>query len=128
RMRAGFLPGGESVAERIERLAVAEISLAGEGAVFEKGLVYLVPLEEALALPADLRARFNPRSSTGRCDLFTRVLCDGHPRFDEAPAGYRGKLWMEISPLSFSARLKRGDRLGQLRLVRGTAALSAAEL
>ena len=127
-MRAGFLPGGASIAERIERLADAELSLEGPGAVFEKGLVYLVPLEERLELPADLRARFNPRSSTGRCDLFTRVLTDGHPRFDEAPAGYRGKLWMEVAPLSFPARLKRGDRLGQLRLQRGTAALSTDEL
>jgi len=128
RMRAGFLPGGVSVAERIERLAIAELSLEGSGAVFEKGLVYLVPLEEQLALPSDVRARFNPRSSTGRCDLFTRVLTDRHPRFDEAPVGYRGKLWMEVSPLSFPARLKRGDRLGQLRLVRGTAALTTDEL
>jgi len=128
RMRAGFLPGGESIAERIERLASAELSLEGDGAVLEKGLVYLVPLEEQLALPAELRARFNPRSSTGRCDLFTRVLCDGHPRFDEAPAGYEGRLWIEVCPLSFPVRLKRGDRLGQLRLVRGTAALSTDEL
>ena len=128
RLRAGFLPGGESVAERVERLCDQELSLDGDGALFERGLVYLVQLEEQLELPPDVRARFNPRSSTGRCDLFTRVLTDGHPRFDEAPAGYRGKLWMEVSPLSFPAKLKRGDRLGQLRLVRGVAALTTEEL
>jgi dCTP deaminase len=87
-----------------------------------------VPLEEELALPPDLRARFNPRSSTGRCDLFTRILCAGHARFDEAPPGYRGRLWMEVAPLSFPVRLARGDRLGQLRLVRGAAALDRAQL
>ena len=127
RMRAGFLPGGASIAERVEHLADAALSLDA-GARFERGAVYLVELEERLALPPELRARFNPRSSTGRCDLFTRVLCDGHPRFDEAPPGYRGRLWMEVAPLSFPTVLRRGDRLGQLRLVRGVAALSTAEL
>ncbi|MBL8857367.1 MAG: 2'-deoxycytidine 5'-triphosphate deaminase [Planctomycetes bacterium] len=128
RIRAGFLPGSGSIEERVEELAVSKLDLEGEGAVLERGLAYLVPLEEELALPADMRARFNPRSSTGRCDIFTRILCDGHPRFDEAPAGYHGRLWIEIAPLSFPVRLRRGDRLAQLRLSRGDAALSVSEL
>ncbi len=128
RIRAGFLPGRASVESRLADLAIAQQSLEGEGAVLERGLLYLVPLEEELELSADLRARFNPRSSTGRCDIFTRVLCDGHARFDETPAGYAGRLWLEIAPLSFPVRLRRGDRLSQMRLARGDAALSAAEL
>lgn len=128
RMRAGFLPGEIPLDTRIERLAIGELNLEGDGSVLEKGLVYLVPLEEELALPDDLRGRFNPRSSTGRCDLFTRILCSGHPRFDETPEGYRGKLWIEISPLSFPVRLLRGDRLGQLRLQRGNPRLTREEL
>jgi dCTP deaminase len=90
--------------------------------------VYLVPLDEELELPRDLRASFNPRSSTGRCDLFTRVLVPGHPRFDEAPAGFAGRPWIEIAPLSFPVRLRRGDRLAQLRLSEGSAALAPDEL
>lgn len=128
RVRASFLPERTSVRERLAQLSTSRLSLAGEGAVLERGLIYLVPLEEALALPSELAARFNPRSSTGRCDLFTRVLVDGHPRFDEAPRGYRGELWLEVAPLSFPVRLKRGDRLCQLRLQRGAPALGAAEL
>lgn len=128
RIRAGFLPGIAPLESRLSELAISELSLEGEGAVLERGLVYLVALEEELALPPDVRARFNPRSSTGRCDIFTRILCDGHPRFDETPAGYSGRLWIEIAPLSFPVRLKRGDRLCQLRLQRGNAALSSAEL
>ena len=128
RMRAGFLPGTVPVATRLERLALGTVRLDGEGAVLERGIVYLVPLEEELALPEGVRARFNPRSSTGRCDIFTRVLCEGHPRFDEAPEGYRGRLWLEVSPLSFPVHLRRGDRLAQLRLSRGQPALSAGEL
>ncbi|MEY4774317.1 MAG: hypothetical protein RIT40_1352 [Planctomycetota bacterium] len=127
RMRAGFLPGREPVERTICDLALAPIDLL-HGAVLERGVVYLIELEEALALPEDLRARFNPRSSTGRCDIFTRVLCDGHPRFDETPNGYHGKLWIEISPLSFPVRLQRGDRLTQLRLSRGNPAYTGAEL
>ncbi|MBK7644032.1 MAG: 2'-deoxycytidine 5'-triphosphate deaminase [Planctomycetes bacterium] len=128
RIRAGFLPAATSVESRLAELALGKLSLEGEGAVLERGCAYLVALEEELALPADLRGRFNPRSSTGRCDIFTRVLCEGHARFDEAPPGYRGRLWIEIAPLSFPVRLKRGDRLAQLRLARGNAALSAHEL
>jgi dCTP deaminase len=128
RLRAGFLPGKTSVARRIERLSLEEISLEGAGGVLRRGAVYLIPLPEELALPGSLRARFNPRSSTGRCDIFTRVLCEGHPRFDEAPPGYRGPLMLEVSSLSFDVRLRRGDRLGQLRLQRGSPALGPAEL
>lgn len=128
RIRAGFLPAAGSVEARLKELALAQTSLEGEGALLERGCAYLVPLEEELALPPELKARFNPRSSTGRCDIFTRVLCEGHTRFDEAPAGWRGRLWIEIAPLSFPVRVKRGDRLAQLRLLRGQPALSAAEL
>jgi dCTP deaminase len=96
--------------------------------VLERGLVYLAEIEEELELPSDLAVRFNPRSTTGRCDVFTRVLAEDHGRFDEAPAGYAGKLWIEISPLSFPVRIARGDRLCQMRLLRGRTSLSQAEL
>jgi dCTP deaminase len=128
RIRAGFLPGRTSIAERLAELETSRLSLEHGGAVLEKGLVYLVPLEEELALPADVAAAFNPRSSTGRCDLFTRVLVEDHPRFHSAPAGYRGKLWLEIAPLSFPVRLVRGDRLAQARFFRGDPALGPDEL
>jgi len=128
RIRAGFLPGRTPLSERLAELATSEVSLEGAGAVLERGLIYLVQLEEELALPPDVSARFNPRSTTGRCDLFTRVLVDGHARFDEAPPGWRGRPWIEIAPLSFPTRLRRGDRLCQVRLARGAAALTRAEL
>lgn len=128
RIRAGFLPGRTPLEARLEELETSRLWLGGDGAVLEKGLVYLLPLEEELDLPPNLRAAFNPRSSTGRCDLFTRVLVPGHPRFNEAPAGYRGKLWLEVSPLSFPVRLKRGDRLCQLRMAVGDATLTREEL
>jgi dCTP deaminase len=127
RIRSGFLPGPGSVEARIDELALSEIDLAA-GAVLERGVPYLAEIEEELALAGDLRGRFNPRSSTGRCDVFTRVLCSGHARFDEAPPGYAGRLWIEIAPLSFPVRVARGDRLAQLRLARGNAALSAGEV
>ncbi|MFT5049886.1 MAG: dCTP deaminase [Chlamydiales bacterium] len=128
RVRAGFLPSAAPLEERLEKLATSTLSLEGGGAVLERGLVYLVPLEEEFALPADVHGRFNPRSSTGRCDIFTRILCPGHQRFDELPKGYRGTVWLEIAPLSFPIRLRRGDRMCQVRLQRGRAALSRAEL
>jgi len=128
RLRAGFLPGKGSLKERVESLSTSTVDLTGEGAVLERGVVYLIPLQETLALVPGTQARFNPRSSTGRCDIFSRVLLPGHPRFDEAPPGYSGQPWLEVVPLSFPVRLGRGDRLCQLRLQEGQAALSASEL
>jgi dCTP deaminase len=128
RVRAGFLPERATIEERLAELSTSQVSLEGAGGVLERGSIYLVPLEEELALPADLVARFNPRSSTGRTDMFTRVLVPGCSRFDEAPPGFRGRLWIEVAPLSFPVRLKRGDRLCQVRLARGSAALTRAEL
>lgn len=127
RMRSGFLPGSGTVEARIDDLALSEVDLS-RPVVLERGIPYLAEIEEELVLDPDVRGRFNPRSSTGRCDVFTRVLCSGHPRFDEAPAGYRGRLWIEIAPLSFPVRVARGDRLAQLRLARGNAALDADEM
>lgn len=129
RVRAGFLPSRAPVEDLIRELGTSTLNLdSSEGAVLERGLVYLVRLEEEVALPEDLAVRFNPRSSAGRCDVFTRVLVPGHPRFDEAPAGYSGPLWLEISPLSFPVRLHRGDRLCQLRVHRGQPGLTTDEL
>ena len=127
RIRAGFLPGAAPIEERLAELELERLPL-GAGAVLERGSVYLVPLEEELELAPDLRATFNPRSSAGRCDLFTRVLAPGHPRFNETPRGWRGRLWIEVAPLSFPVRLARGDRLCQLRLSRGEASLTRQEL
>ena len=129
RIRAGFLPGSAGIEARLEELETSRLDLSGaDGAVLEKGGVYLVPLAEELDLPAELSASFNPRSSAGRCDLFTRVLVPGHPRFNVAPAGYRGPLWLEVAPLSFPVRLREGDRLCQIRLERGRAGLTAEQL
>ncbi len=128
RIRAGFLPSARAIEERLAELTTSTLDLGGDGAVLERGLIYLVPLDETLALPADVHGRFNPRSSAGRCDLFTRVLVPGHARFDETPRGFAGPLWLEVAPLSFPVRLKRGDRLSQLRLQRGSAGLSEDEV
>jgi dCTP deaminase len=100
----------------------------GPGAVLEKGCVYLVPLLEALALPADMAAAANAKSSTGRLDLFTRLITDRGAEFDRIAPGYEGPLWAEISPRSFSVLVRPGMRLNQIRFRRGSAALDDAAL
>ncbi|HEV7803025.1 MAG TPA: 2'-deoxycytidine 5'-triphosphate deaminase [Burkholderiales bacterium] len=127
RVRASFLPGHSTVAERITSLKLHEIALSN-GAVLETGAVYIVPLIESLALPADIAASANPKSSTGRLDVFTRVITDRARGFDRIEAGYRGPLYAEISPKTFPVLVREGSRLSQLRLRRGHAALSADEL
>jgi dCTP deaminase len=117
RLRASFLPGRSlTVRERLESLSPERVSLEGEGAVLEKGIVYIAPLSESLALPETLAGAANPKSSTGRLDIFVRLIVDRGAAFDEAPAGYHGPLWVEISPRSFSVRVREGTRLNQLRL------------
>ncbi len=116
RVRASFLPGrGATVRERLESLRPERISLAGEGAVLEKGIVYVAPLLERLKLRPSISGAANPKSSTGRLDIFTRLIVDGSEAFDEAPLAYHGELWLEISPRSFSVRVREGSRLCQVR-------------
>src|ERR1700742_3323406 len=127
RVRASFLPGQTTVADRIEHLKLHEISLS-DGAVLETGAVYIVPLLESLALPKDIAASANPKSSTGRLDVFTRVITDHARGFDRIEAGYHGPLYAEISPKTFPVLVREGTRLSQLRLRRGHAVLNAQEL
>src|SRR5215831_7281458 len=115
RVRASFLPGPHAtVAERIDELKLHEFVL-GDGAVLETGCVYIVPLIESLALPPDLAAAANPKSSTGRLDVFTRVIADCTRGFDRIGPGYHGPLYAEISPRTFPVLVREGSRLSQLR-------------
>jgi dCTP deaminase len=118
-LRCSFLPDVDStVEEKTEGLAFQKIDLR-DGAVLERDRPYLVPLIEELALPEDVRAKANPKSSTGRLDVFTRVITDRHHRFDDIRAGYRGKLYLEVVPRSFAIQVKTGLSLNQLRVARG---------
>jgi dCTP deaminase len=128
RVRASFLPGpGATVAERIDELKLHEFAL-GDGAVLETGCVYIVPVIESLALPDDIAAAANPKSSTGRLDVFTRVIADETRGFDRIAAGYHGPLYSEISPKTFPILVREGSRLSQLRFRRGEAVLGAEAL
>jgi len=126
RVRSSFLPGpGHSVAERIEALKLHEVDLT-RGAVLERGCVYLVPLEESLDLPDAVSASANPKSSTGRLDVFTRVIGDRARGFDQMPAGYKGPLYLEISPRTFPVLVRTGSRLSQMRFRSGDTRLGIA--
>ena len=115
RMRASFLPGlGVRVEDRIRQLSLHEIDLT-DGAVLETGCVYVAELLEGLALPPEVAAAANPKSSTGRIDVFTRVIADGARAFDTIAAGYEGPLFAEISPKTFPILARTGSRLSQAR-------------
>jgi dCTP deaminase len=116
RVRSSFLPGREStVRERLKSLNAEPVSLAGKGAVLEKGIVYVARLMERLELRPNLSGAANPKSSTGRIDIFTRLIVDGGEAFDDVPLDYKGELWLEVSPRSFSVRVKVGTKLNQVR-------------
>jgi dCTP deaminase len=120
RVRASFLPGpGGRVAERLDDLTLHAFDIT-DGAVLETGCVYVVPLLESLALPPAIAASANPKSSTGRLDVFTRVIADGVSAFDLVPAGYGGPLYAEICPQTFPIVVRKGSKLSQLRFRHGT--------
>jgi dCTP deaminase len=127
RVRASFLPGPDhTVLERIEALKLHELDLR-DSAVLERGCVYLVPLRESLSLPGVVSASANPKSSTGRLDVFTRVIGDRTRGFDALPLGYSGQLYLEISPRTFPVRVRTGSRLSQMRFRVGHTRLSVDE-
>ena len=127
-LRCSFLPDSHStVEEKVEDLAFERIDLR-DGATLERDRPYLVPLIERLRLPDQLRAKANPKSSTGRLDVFTRVLTDRSHRFDEIAAGYHGALYLEVVPRTFAIRVRTGLALNQVRLISGDARLSDQQL
>lgn len=121
RLRASFLPGKDrAVVDLLQDPGVHlhRIDLTEKGAVLETGCVYLVPLQESLRLPSGLAARANPKSSTGRIDVFTRLVTNRGKAFDEVPTGYSGPLYLEVSPRTFPIMVRPGDRLAQIRFKR----------
>jgi dCTP deaminase len=119
RVRASFLPGKNSTVEaKLSRLSLAEVDLTREQ-IFETGCVYIVPLMEELALADDVSAKANPKSTTGRLDIFTRLLIDGGEEFERVPRGYHGKLYAEIVSRTFPIAVQEGMRLNQLRFIHG---------
>ena len=127
RVRASFLPGPRATVEqRVKELSLHRVSLA-DGAVLETGCVYIVPLQEQLKLPKGVAAAANPKSSTGRLDIFTRVITDYAQEFDKVPEAYEGPLYAEISPRTFPILVREGSRLSQIRFRQG-ASLATDEL
>ena len=119
RVRASFLPGAERrVLDRVADVSMHEIDLT-RGAVLEKGCVYIAELQERLRLPPGVSGRANPKSSTGRVDVFVRLLTDRGGVFDDVAEGYDGPIYLEIAPQTFSVLVRAGTRLNQLRLKRG---------
>ena len=124
RVQSSFLPGAETrVEDKLARLAMHQIDLSG-GAVLERGCVYIVELQESLTLESDVSAMANPKSSTGRLDIFTRLITDRALEFEAVAAGYQGPLYAEISPRTFSVLVRSGSCLSELRLRRGPGSMS----
>ena len=129
RLRCSFLPGkNDSVEDQLGAFAVGPPIDLEEGALLERNRPYLIPLLETLNLPANVRARANPKSSTGRLDVFTRVITDRWGRFDDVRTGYKGRLYLEVVPRSFAVLVRTGLALNQLRLMKGPTRVSDDEL
>lgn len=129
RLQCSFLPGSDTVEDKLKNYREDTLDLHSTGGVvLEPGRPYLIPLKEEVHLPPHVRAKANPKSSTGRIDVFTRVITDRSSRFDEIVAGYSGRLYLEVAPLSFPIRVREDLTLNQLRLAVGSTAVRDAEL
>ncbi len=128
RVRSSFLPGPKATVEdKLREIGMHRVDLS-EGSVLERGCVYIAPLQEALRLGGGAVGIANPRSSTGRLDIFTRVIADYATEFDRVPKGYKGRLYAEVSPRTFSVVVRKGSKLCQLRLRRGSPVFGEATL
>ncbi len=128
RVRCSFLPDRRPVELKLKELIVDELDLRREGAVLETNRPYIIPLIEELQLTPEVRGKTNPKSSTGRLDVFTRVITDESFRFDEIRPGYRGRLYLEVVPLSFTVRVRHTLALNQLRLSIGPSRLTDEQI
>ena len=127
RIQSSFLPENDSVETKLGDVKLYEVDLR-DGGILEKGAIYLIHLLEELDFPKTFHGRTNPKSSTGRLDMFTRVIVDHGHRFDEIPSGYKGKIYLEVIPRSFPVRVQEGLRLNQLRIFMGNPHLSDIQL
>lgn len=118
RVQSSFISECSKVSDKINDFLMYQIDLT-RGAILEKNKIYIIPLLESLTLPESIRGTTNPKSSTGRLDIFTRIITDYNYRFNEIPIGYHGKLYLEIAPRSFTIKVRQGISLSQLRLMRG---------
>jgi len=127
RVQCSFLPGEEGLQQKLSRYKWYETHLLDEGVVLERNQTTIFPLQERLHLPANVYARANPKSTTGRLDVFTRLVTEHGTAFDEVPAGYHGRLYLEVVPRSFAIRVRAGDSLAQIRFQTGEPQLTHAE-
>jgi dCTP deaminase len=128
RVRSSFISFTKSVEDKINELLMYELNLQ-DGAILEKGCVYIIPLQEKLSLPPNIYGKTNPKSSTGRLDIFTRIITDYNYKFNVIQGGYSGNLYVEVSPMSFTIKVRENDSLNQLRLIDGdNVRLSQTEL
>ena len=127
RVQCSFLPGAEGMSAKLARFLWYEFAIPPDGMVLERNQNYLFPLCESLNLPPHVLGRGNPKSTTGRLDVFTRLVTEFGTSFDDAPAGYAGPLYLEVVPRSFAVRVRTGDALAQIRFQVGQAQLSREE-
>lgn len=127
RVQCSFLPGDEGIRKKLKRLQWYEFALTDEGIVLGQNQSFIFPLCESLRLPPHVHARANPKSTTGRLDVFTRLVTEFGTAFDEVPAGYEGPLYLEIVPRSFAIRVRAGDSPAQIRFQIGDPNLTQGE-
>ncbi len=126
-LQCSFLPFASTVECRLPELTISEIDIR-DGAILEKGRAYLIPLLEELRLPPGIRAKTNPKSSTGRLDIFTRVISDYSDQFDEISETYEGRMYLEVFSRSFTIKVQTRLSLNQLRLFKGDSGCWPGEL
>ena len=118
RIKASFIPNQMSISSILKDLVLNKIDLKNEF-LLEKGCIYLCEINEYLNLPIDIKGKSNPKSTTGRLDIFTRIITEQGSEYDYIDYNYKGKLYLEIIPQSFSIKIKKNISLNQVRFFHG---------
>ena len=119
RIKASFIPNNIKISKVIKELSLSKIDL-NQNTLLEKNCIYLCELNEKLNLPNNIMGKSNPKSTTGRLDIFTRVITENGKEYDFINYKYKGKLYLEIIPQSFSIIIKKNTSLNQIRFFQGS--------
>ena len=115
-IEASFLSPNHNIRDKLNNIINKKIDL-NEVYIFKKNITYIVRLNEKLNLKNDIFGKCNPKSSTGRLDIFCRAILNFSDEYEKIPLNYNGEIFLEITPRSFNIALIKGDSLNQMRLI-----------
>jgi len=118
-IKTSFLSPDSKVRDKLNKIYSKKINLK-TSKIFKKNKTYIVRLNETLHLNNSISGHCNPKSSTGRLNIFCRTILDYCDEYEKIPKNYNGEIFLEITTRSFDIKISKGDKLNQMRLRKKT--------